>query len=141
MDDHSRLAYSEILPNQQGATCAEFLRRAGDFFASYNVYIERVLTDNAMCYRLSVHFRSAVRELQARQLFTRSRRPQTNGKVERFNRTLLEEWAYVNPYQNNEERARLLPPWLHMYNHHRSHTALGGASPFDRVKHLCGNYS
>lgn len=94
-----------------------------------------------MCYRLSLHFHTAVRELGARQLFTRSRRPQTNGKVERFIRTLLEEWAYVNPYQDNDQRAGLLPAWLHMYNYHRSHTALGGASPFDRVKHLCGNYN
>ena len=141
VDDHSRLAYSEILPNEQGATCADFLRRAGDYFARYNVHIERVLTDNAMCYTLSRDFRAAVATLGARQLFTRFRRPQTNGKVERFNRTLLEEWAYARPYGGNDERASLLPSWLHMYNHHRSHTAVGGGSPFDRVKHLCGNYS
>ena len=141
IDDHSRLAYSEILPNEQGATCAGFLRRAGDYFAANNIRIERVLTDNAMCYVRSLEFKAVVRGLGARQLFTRSRRPQTNGKVERFNRTLLEEWAYVRAYRGNEERANLLPAWLHMYNHHRSHTALGGASPFDRVKHLCGNYS
>jgi transposase InsO family protein len=141
VDDHSRMAYAEILPDEKGATCGAFLRRAADFFAVHNVHIERVLTDNAMAYRLSVEFRAMVEALGARQLFTRCRRPQTNGKVERFNRTLLEEWAYVRPYAGNQDRAALLPGWLHMYNHHRSHTALGGGSPFDRVKHLCGNYS
>ena len=74
-------------------------------------------------------------------MFTRSYRPQTNGKVERFNRTLLDEWAYVRPYQSNEERSQLLETWLHVYNHHRSHTALGGRSPVARLNNLSGHYN
>lgn len=141
VDDHSRLAYSEILADEQGATCAGFLRRAGAFFASHGVAVERVLTDNAFAYRHSTAFRAAVSDLGARQVFTRPHRPQTNGKVERFNRILLEEWAYVRPYTANDQRARLLPAWLHQYNHHRSHTALGGRSPIERVNNLPGRYS
>jgi transposase InsO family protein len=76
-----------------------------------------------------------------RQVFTRPFRPQTNGEVERFNRTLLEEWAYVRPYTSNEERVQLLQAWVHLYNHHRSHTALGGQSPVDRLNNLPGHYS
>ena len=141
VDDHSRVAYAEICLDEQGETCAAFLRRAGAFFASHGVRIERVLTDNAKNYRLSTAFQAAVADLGASQRFTRPYRPQTNGKAERFNRTLLEEWAYVRPYNSNGERAALLPDWLHAYNHHRSHTALGGRSPIERVNHLPGNYS
>ena len=93
VDDHSRLACAEILANQQEATCAGFMERAGSFFANHDIAIERVLTDYAMSYRISKPFKLAVRSLGAHQLFTGPRRPQTNGKVERFNRTLLEEWA------------------------------------------------
>lgn len=141
VDDHSRLAYSEILADEQGETCAGFLLRAGAFFAAHGVAVERVLTDNAFAYRHSKAFRAAVSHLGARQVFTRPHRPQTNGKVERFNRILLEEWAYVRPYAGNGQRARLLPGWLHLYNHHRSHTALGGRSPIERVNNLPGRYS
>jgi transposase InsO family protein len=141
VDDHSRLAYSEVLADEQGETCATFLARAGTFFAAHGIAIQRVMTDNAFAYRHSTAFRAAVAELGARQLFTQPYRPQTNGKVERFNRTLLEEWAYVRPYASNEARVRLLPGWLHRYNHHRSHTALGGRSPIERVNNLPGQYS
>lgn len=141
VDDHSRLAYSEILADEQGETCAGFLRRAGAFFAAHGITVERVLTDNAFAYRHSKAFRAALGELGVRQAFTRPHHPQTNGKVERFNRILLEEWAYVRPYTGNEQRARLLPAWLHLYNHHRSHTALGGRSPIERVNNLPGRYS
>jgi transposase InsO family protein len=141
VDDHSRLAYVEILDDERGETSAAFLRRAGAFFAAHGVQIERVLTDNAKSYRLARAFRLAVHDLGASQRFTQFRRPQTNGKVERFNRTLLEEWAYARPDASNEERAALLPEWLHLYNHHRSHTALGGRSPVERVNNLPGNYS
>jgi transposase InsO family protein len=141
VDDHSRLAYAEIHPDERGDTCAAFLVRAGAFFAERGVTVERVLTDNAWNYRKSPTFRAAVTSLGAVQRFTRPYRPQTNGKAERFNRTLLEEWAYVRPYTSNAERAGLLPTWLHQYNHHRSHTALGGRSPVERVNNLPGNYS
>ena len=141
IDDHSRLAYSEVLPDELGSTCAGFLGRAGAFFAAHGVAIQRVMTDNAFAYRNSLDFRRAVAELGARQVFTRPYRPQTNGKVERFNRILLEEWAYVRPYRSNAARVRLLPSWLHLYNHHRSHTALGGRSPIERVNNLPGRYN
>jgi transposase InsO family protein len=99
------------------------------------------MTDNALAYRNAHAFREAAQLLGVHQIFTRSHRPQTNGQVERFNRTLLEEWAYVRPYLSNAQRTRLLEGWLHMYNHHRSHTALGGLPPVARVNNLSGNYS
>jgi transposase InsO family protein len=141
VDDHSRLAYAEIQADERGATCADFLRRAAAAFAVHGIKIERILTDNAKTYRTSMAFKAAVAELGVQQRFTRPYRPQTNGKAERFNRTLLDEWAYVRPYSSNVERSALLTAWLHSYNHHRSHTALGGRSPVERVNNLPGNYS
>lgn len=140
VDDHSRLAYAEIHDDQGAATATAFLQRALGFLKEYGVAVERVLTDNGACYR-SRRFQEAAAELGASRRFTRPYRPQTNGKVERFNRTLLEEWAYVRPYSSNEARAGLLPVWLHQYNHHRSHTALGGRPPVARVNNLPGNYT
>jgi transposase InsO family protein len=140
VDDHSRLAHAEVLEDERSDTCAAFMRRAGAFFAEHGVTVQRVLTDNGPGYRSHV-FRRAVEDLGACQRFTRPYRPQTNGKVERFNRTLLEEWAYVRPYATDQQRAALLPDWLHLYNHHRSHTALGGRSPVERVNNLPGNYT
>jgi transposase InsO family protein len=141
VDDHSRFAYAEILSDERGDTCAAFFRRAAAVFAEHGIHVERVLTDNARNYRDSRAFRSAVLHRGASQRFTRPYRPQTNGKVERFNRTLLDEWAYVRAYESNAERAALLPGWLHLYNHHRSHTALEGRSPAERVNNLPGNYT
>ncbi len=141
VDDHSRLAYSEILEGETAAVSAAFLHRAVVFFASYGIDVKRILTDNAKAYRYAQAFRSTTAELGIEQRFTRPRRPQTNGKVERYNRTFLAEWAYVRLYRSNAERARLLPHWLHRYNHHRSHTALGGLPPVARVNNLPGNYS
>jgi transposase InsO family protein len=140
VDDHSRMAYAEVLDDETATTCAAFIRRAGAFFAGYGIQVERVLTDNGPGYRSHV-FRRALADLGAVPRRTRPYRPQTNGKVERFNRTLLEEWAYVRPYASDAERRCLLPEWLHLYNHHRSHTALGGRSPVERVNNLPGNYS
>ena len=141
VDDHSRLAYSEIHANERADTCAAFLVRANQFFAAHGAVMERVMTDNAVVYRRAHLFREAAILLGIRQVFTRRFRPQTNGKVERFNRTLLEEWAYVRPYESNEQRADLLEAWLHLYNHHRSHTALGGLSPVAQLNNLLGNYT
>jgi Integrase core domain len=115
VDDHSHLAYSEIHANERADTCAGFLVRAREFYAAHGVAVERVMTDNAKAYRDAHAFREAARLLGVRQVFTRSHRPQTNGKVERFNRTLLEEWAYVRPYLTNEQRTGLLEGWLHLY--------------------------
>ena len=141
VDDHSRLAYSEVLANEQGPSCAGFLRRAAAFMAEHGIRIQRVMTDNHFSYRRSKDFRAAVAELGTRQVFIPLYSPQVNGKVERFNRTLLEEWAYVRAYDSNEERLTFLTSCLHSYNFHRSHTALGGQPPIERVNGLCGNYS
>lgn len=141
VDDHSRLAYSEVLPDEKAPTCAGFLRRAGAFLAEHGIQVQRVMTDNAFAYRHGREFRAVVSQLGARQVFTPIYGPQVNGKVERFNRTLLNEWAYVRPYADNQERVRLLSDWLHRYNFHRGHTALGGRSPIERVNNLCGSYT
>lgn len=140
IDDHSRLAYSEVLADEKAATCAGFLRRGGAFLAGFGIQIERVMTDNGPAYRYGHEFRAAVAELGAHQVFTPFYQPQVNGKVERFNRTLLAEWAYVRPYADNAQRAGLLFDWLHRYNFHRAHTALGGHAPIERVNNLRGKY-
>jgi transposase InsO family protein len=140
VDDHSRVAYSEVLADELGTTCAGFLRRATAFFADHGVRFRRVMTDNAMNYRYSREFQATLQDLGARHLLIPPHHPQVNGKVERFNRTLLEEWAYARSYQGNEERTALLSDWLHRYNYHRAHTALGGKPPASRVNDLCGNY-
>ncbi|MGA5824448.1 IS481 family transposase [Kitasatospora sp. NPDC094028] len=134
IDDHSRLAYAEILPDEKGATCAGFLTRAAAFFHAHGItHINRVMTDNAKNYRLSHDFRAACQALGARQKFTRPHCPWTNGKVERFNRTLQTEWAYRQVFTSNRQRSRALAPWLEFYNTRRRHTALGGQPPTSRL--------
>ncbi|NIY67014.1 IS481 family transposase [Streptomyces malaysiensis] len=142
VDDHSRLAYSEVHSDEKATTCAASLQRAAAFFATYGILrIERVLTDNAWPYRKSLAWRQALADLGAAGKLTRIYRPQTNGKVERFNRTLLDEWAYLRPYTSNEERTAALTDFLHNYNHHRCHTALGGHPPINRVNNASGQYT
>jgi Transposase./Integrase core domain. len=142
VDDHSRLAYSEIHPDEKVATCAGFLTRAAAFFHTHGITrIERVLTDNAWAYRKGLAWKQALAELGATGKLTRAYRPQTNGKVERFNRTLLDEWAYLRPYTSNDERTAALDDFLHGYNYHRCHTALGGQPPISRVNNAAGQYS
>ncbi|MEC4576631.1 IS481 family transposase, partial [Streptomyces virginiae] len=120
VDDHTRLAYSEIHDDEKVATCAGFLARAAAFFHSQGITrIERVLTDNAWAYRKGLAWKAVLADLGAVGKLTRAYRPQTNGKVERFNRTLLDEWAYQRPYQSNDERTQALADFLHTYNHHR----------------------
>jgi transposase InsO family protein len=134
VDDHSRLAYSEILADEKGATCAGFLTRAAAFFYAHGITrIERVMTDNAKNYRLSRDFQAVCQALGARQKFTRPHCPWTNGKVERFNRTLQTEWAYRKVFTSNAQRTRALAPWLDFYNTGRRHTALGGQPPITRL--------
>lgn len=141
IDDCSRLAYSELLPDEQGVTAAEFWMRARAWFAARGITVRRVLTDNGACYR-SRAFAAALATgaVPAAHKRTRPYRPQTNGKVERFNRTLLEEWAYARPYRSDRERCDAFPAWLHHYNHHRGHTALAGLPPAARVPNLSGQY-
>lgn len=132
VDDHSRLAYSEILPDEKGTTCATFLQRAIDYFAAHGVTkIERLMTDNAWAYRYSLREVCATHNI--RQKFIKPHCPWQNGKVERLNRTLATEWAYRQPFTTNEQRARALAPWLEHYNTERHHSALGGKPPISRL--------
>lgn len=137
VDDHSRLAYTEIHRDERQDTAAAFWARANTYFASCGITVTRVLTDNGSCYRSRV-FADALARNTIVHKRTRPYRPQTNGKVERFNRTLLEEWAYARPYRTETERVDALAGWLHSYNHHRGHTALGGKPPASRVTNLSG---
>jgi transposase InsO family protein len=134
IDDYSRLAYTEILTDEKGATAAAFWRRADAWFRARGVVVERVLTDNHFSYR-GILFNQALAETQIIHKYCRPYRPQTNGKVERFHRTLLEEWAYARPYCREADRTRAFAHWLHRYNHHRVHTAVGGP-PVSRVTNL-----
>jgi len=138
VDDCSRLAYSEILGDERRETAAGFWRRASAFFADAGVEVQAVMTDNGACYR-SRDFAAALGD--ARHRWTRPYRPQTNGKVERFNRTLAAEWAYARLYRSETARAATYGAWLHFYNHHRPHTGLGGSTPAARVHNLTGNYT
>ena len=138
VDDHSRLAYAEILEDERAATSTAFLERALAYFASHGISAKRVMTDNAFAY---VHGR-AFRELLAREgirhLTTEPYRPRTNGKVERFHQTMAREWAYGLVYRSHRERARALPHWLDHYNTRRPHSSLGGQPPISRVHNVCG---
>jgi transposase InsO family protein len=140
VDDHSRLAYSEALGDERAETVVGFWRRALAWFAAREVTVRAVLTDNGPAYR-SAHFARTCAAAGVRHRFTRPYRPQTNGKVERFNRTLLDEWAYVRVYRSEHARTAALTRWLHQYNHHRGHTALGGLPPVSRVTNLPEQYS
>lgn len=139
VDDHSRLAYAEIHADERADTCVEFWRRARDFFADHDITVTGVMTDNAKAY-LCARFQDALTEGGARHWSIPSYQPQINGKVERFNRTLLEEWAYVQPWPDNPTRSAALDDWLHIYNHHRHHTAIDGP-PITRVNNLAGHYT
>jgi transposase InsO family protein len=132
VDDHSRLAYSEILPDEKGATCAEFLERAIAYFATHGITsIERLMTDNAWAYRWSLRDVCLAHGIQ--QKFIKPHCPWQNGKVERLNRTLATEWAYRQAFTTNDERAAALAPWLRHYNTVRRHSALGGKPPISRL--------
>jgi transposase InsO family protein len=134
VDDHSRLAYSEIHDDEKGTTCAEFLEHAAAFFAQHGIdRIERVMTDNHWSYKRSRDFADAVAHLKAKHKFIRPHCPWQNGKVERFNRTLQTEWAYWQIFDSNDARSAALPHFLHRYNHHRRHHALQGHPPISRL--------
>jgi transposase InsO family protein len=139
IDDHSRVAYAEIHDNERTDTAVEVLRRAVGWFGTRGVNVERVLSDNGACYR-SHAWRNTCAELQIQPKRTRPYRPQTNGKIERFHRTMASEWAFGRHYPNERTRRAALPAWLHTYNH-CGHTALGGQPPATRVPNLSGQYS
>ena len=132
IDDHSRLAFSRMLPNQTAQTAIAFLRAAVAFYAQHGIRIRRLLTDNGSCYRCR-HFRAACLQLGIRHHFTRPYTPRTNGKAERFIQTALREWAYARHYLHSEERDQNLLPWLEHYNFSRPHGSLGYAPPISRV--------
>jgi transposase InsO family protein len=138
IDGHSRLAYSEVLNDELKETAVAFWARANAWFTECGITVRKVLTDNGSCYRSHV-FAEALGSIQHRR--TRPYRPQTNGKVERFHRTLADEWAYARLYQSDAERCEAFITWLHTYNHHRGHTALGGQPPATRVPNLSGQYT
>jgi transposase InsO family protein len=135
VDGYSRLAYSEILDDEKRETASAFWQRAETFFADHGITVTAVMTDNGACYR-SHAFAAALDGIQHR--CTRPYRPQTNGKVERFNRTLAAEWAYADTYASDAARAATYDDWLHTYNHHRPHTALAGLTPAKRVHNVTG---
>jgi transposase InsO family protein len=139
VDDHSRLAYSEILDDERQETVVAFWSRAQAWFTDRGISVQRVLTDNGPAYRSKLFAAALGTSITHKR--TRPYRPQTNGKVERFNRTLLEEWAYARPYASEAERVTAYPDFLHRYNHHRGHTALGGLPPAARVTNLAGQYT
>jgi len=137
LDDHSRLAYTEIHTDERKTTAVAFWQRAQAWFTAHGITVRRVLTDNGACYKSHL-WRDTLLTAGITMKKTRPFRPQTNGKVERFHRTLADEWAYARPYTSEAARRAALPAWLHAYNNHRSHTALGGLPPASRVPNLTG---
>jgi transposase InsO family protein len=133
IDDHSRLAYVEVLPDERVDACAAFLTRAVAWFAARNVTVARVLTDNAMSYRRGAAWIAACTQLRVGRRFIQPGRPWTNGKAERFNRTLRTEWAYATGWTSNDQRTAALDAWLEHYNTARSHSSLGGRPPISRL--------
>lgn len=133
IDDHTRLAYAEVLPDERAGTCAGFLTRAAAWFAARGVTIRRVLTDNALSYRRGDAWIAACTQLAIGRRFIKPGRPWTNGKAERFNRTLQTEWAYATAWTGNDQRTDALDSWLEHYNTARSHSALGGRPPVSRL--------
>ena len=131
VDDHTRLAYSEFCPDQTGTTSIGFVHRARQWFADQGIVIKAVMTDNAPGYRSDI-FCDTLEAVNIAHILIPPYRPQANGKVERYQRTLTTEWAYTRTWQSNQQRTNALPAWLHQYNHHRPHTAIGGP-PATRV--------
>jgi transposase InsO family protein len=139
IDDHSRVAYVEICADEKSQTAIGVLQRAVAWFAERGVIVERVLSDNGSCYR-SYAWQDACTALGITHKRTRPYRPQTNGKIERFHRTLADGWAYARQYRSEDERRAALPGWIHFYNHHRIHSAIG-ATPTSRLNNLPGHHS
>lgn len=139
VDDHSRLAYSEFCPDEKGITCIRFLQRARQWFAERGIMIQAVMTDNGVGYTSRV-FADTLEAVDIDHIRIQPFRPQTNGKVERYQRTLATEWAYATTWSSDQQRADALNKWIHQYNHHRYHTAIDGP-PISRVNNLTKQYS
>ena len=133
VDDHSRLAYAEILNDEKGATCAGFLTRAAAFFHGHGIDLRQVMSDNAINYVRSTDFQNAIKTLGVEHITIRPHCPWQNGKVERFNRTLAIEWAYRQIFTSNHDRTAALAPWIEHYNTGRNHSAIGGQPPISRL--------
>jgi transposase InsO family protein len=140
IDDATRLAYAEVLPDEKASTASAFLARALAFYRSHGITVERVMTDNGSAYRSAIHA-LACRALGVRHLRTRAYRPQTNGKAERLIRTMLAGWAYGAIYGSSRERTAALDGCLYRYNHHRPHRSIGRQPPITRLNNLLGTYS
>jgi transposase InsO family protein len=140
IDDYSRVAYAEIHGDEKALTAVAVLKRAVAWFADRGVTVQRVLSDNGSCYR-SHAWHDACADLDIVHKRTRPYRPQTNGKIERFHRTLADGWAYARLYQSTQQRNHALPGWLHFYNHHRAHSATGGRPPVTRLTNLPGHHN
>jgi transposase InsO family protein len=139
IDDHSRVAYAEIHDNETAETAITVLRHAVSWFHARGVTVERVLSDNGGCYKSNA-WRAACTDLHIKHKRTRPYRPQTNGKIERFHRTMAQEWAFARHYPNELTRRSALPSWLHTYNHHRQHSAIGKVPPITRLTNVPGQY-
>jgi transposase InsO family protein len=138
VDDCSRLAYSEIHPDEKAATVTAFTRRALDWFLDQGIVCERLMTDNAFAYTQSHSFKQLLWRRAIRHIRTRPYTPRTNGKVERFHQTLQREWAYALEYASSAARRQALPHWINHYNERRTHSALGNRPPRDRVRDVLG---
>jgi transposase InsO family protein len=138
VDDHSRLAYAEVLDDARAETASAFLRRALAFYAEHGIEARRVMTDNAWAYTKSRVVRELLAEREIRHLRTKPYRPRTNGKVERFHQTMAREWAYGLVYRSHLDRRQALPHWLDHYNRGRPHSSLGDRPPISRVHNVCG---
>ena len=141
VDDHSRLAYAELLPDCKAATVTAFTDRALAFFAAHGIEAKRLMTDNHWSYTLNRSLRQLLQARGIKHLRTPKRRPQANGKVERFHQTMAREWAYGVRYRSSRHRAAALPHWLRYYNERRPHSSLGGLPPISRVHNVCGQDS
>jgi transposase InsO family protein len=139
IDDHSRVAYVEICSDETSQTAIAVLQHAVAWFAEHGVSVKRVLSDNGSCYR-SFAWRDTCAELGITPKRTRPYRPQTNGKIERFHRTLADGWAYARRYDSEHQRRAALPGWIHFYNHHRAHSAIGALPPISRLTNLPGHH-
>jgi len=139
VDDHTRLAYVEVLDDEKAVTAVGFTQRAVAWFAEHGIEVQGIMTDNGSCY-ISHLYRDTLDANGIRHVRIPPRQPQINGKVERFNRTMVEEWAYVQVYHSESERVAALADWIHTYNHHRNHTAIGGP-PISRVTNVAGQHN